>query len=84
MFLNIQHRRIQQDCITDLHILNVGESDVKKYICEVIVNGQILSFYLQLILSGRCKYTSVVSKVWTIKGFIVVGESRILFEARPL
>ena len=67
-----------------LHILNVGESDVKKYICEGTVNGQILSFYLQLILSGRCKYTSVVSKVWKIEGFIVVGESRILFEARPL
>jgi hypothetical protein len=37
-----------------LHILNVGESDVKKHKCEGVVNGMILSFYLQLILSGRC------------------------------
>ena len=67
-----------------LHILNVGMSDLKKYRCEAPVNGMILNFYLQLILSGRCNYTSVVFLVWKIEGFIVVGESRILFEVRLL
>ena len=67
-----------------LHILNVGMSDIKKHRCENTDNGAILSLYLQLILFGRCNYTSVVSKVWKIEGFIVVGEWGILFEVRPL
>ena len=67
-----------------LHILNVGVSDVKKYRCQAYINGMIPRFYLQLILLGRCNNTSVVSKVSNIEGFIVVGELRILFEARPL
>jgi hypothetical protein len=37
-----------------LHILNVGMSDVKKYICEAVVNGVIQNFYLKLDLLGRC------------------------------
>jgi hypothetical protein len=67
-----------------LHILNVGMSDLKKHRCEALVNGGIQTFYLQLILLGRCNYTSVFFKVWKIEGFIVVGESTILFEVRPL
>ena len=67
-----------------LHILNVEVSDVKKYRCDGVVNGMFQHFYLQLILLGRCNYTSVIFKVWTIEGFIVVGESRIMFEVRPL
>ena len=67
-----------------LHILNVGVSDVKKYRCQGFNNGMILIFYLQLILLGRCNHTSVIFKVWKIEGFIVVGESRILFEVRSL
>jgi hypothetical protein len=46
-----------------LHILNVGVSDVKKYKCEAVVNGMIQSFYLQLILIGRCNYTLGIFKV---------------------
>ena len=42
-----------------LHILNVGESDVKKHKCEGVVNGMILSFYLQLTLLGRCIHRCV-------------------------
>jgi hypothetical protein len=67
-----------------LQILNVGVSDVKKYRCQGFNNGMILNFYLQLILLGRCNHTSVIFKVWKIEGFIVVGESRILFEVRSL
>jgi len=67
-----------------LHILNVGASDVKKYRCDGVVNEMIQSFYLQLILFGRCNYTSVIFKVWKIEGCIVVDESTILFEVRPL
>ena len=67
-----------------LHILNVGMSDIKKHRCEGTDNGAIIHFYLQLILLGRCNYTSVVSKVWKIEGFIVVGEWGILFEVRSL
>ena len=67
-----------------LRVLNVDVSDVKKYRCSGPDNGMILDFYLQLTLSGRCNYTSVVCKVWKIEGFIVVGESRILFEVRSI
>jgi hypothetical protein len=37
-----------------LHILNVGESDLKKYRCEGFVNAVIQQFYLELDLLGRC------------------------------
>ena len=37
-----------------LHILNVRVSDLKKYRCSGLSNGEIQSFYLQLILIGRC------------------------------
>ena len=37
-----------------LHILNVGVSDVKMYRCEVVVNGMIQDFYIELDLLGRC------------------------------
>ena len=37
-----------------LHILNVGVSDVKKYRCSGIANGENKTFFLQLILIGRC------------------------------
>jgi hypothetical protein len=37
-----------------LHILNVEVSDVKKYRCSGIVNGEYETFFLQLILIGRC------------------------------
>jgi hypothetical protein len=37
-----------------LHILNVGESDVKKYYCDALVNKRTQTFFLQLILIGRC------------------------------
>jgi hypothetical protein len=66
-----------------LHLLNVGVSDVKQYRCQAY-NEMIQIFYLQLILLDSYNYTSVVSKVWKIEGFIVVGESIILFEVRPL
>ena len=46
-----------------LHILNVGVSDVKKYRCEGNVNGDIKTFFLQLILIGRCYYILVIFKV---------------------
>ena len=46
-----------------LHILNVGVSDVKKYKCEAIINGDVQSFYLQLNLIGRCNYTLGIFKV---------------------
>ena len=46
-----------------LHILNVGVSDVEKYRCEAGINGMILSFYLQLIILGRCTYILVIFKV---------------------
>ena len=55
-----------------LHILNVGVSDVKQYRCQAY-NEMIQIFYLQLILLCRYNYTWVVSKVWKIEGFIVVG-----------
>ena len=66
------------------HILNVDVSDLKKYRCEGVVSGMIQKLYLQLILLGRCNYTSVICMVWKIKGCIVVGESRIMFQIRPL
>jgi hypothetical protein len=37
-----------------LHILNVGESDIKKYRCEGTANATIQQFYLNLDLLGRC------------------------------
>ena len=37
-----------------LHILNVGESDIKKYRYEGFVNAVIQQFYLELDLLGRC------------------------------
>ena len=43
-----------------LHIMKVGVSDLKKYKCERHVNEGIQSFYLQLILAGRCNYTSAI------------------------
>ena len=46
-----------------LHILNVGVSDVKKYRCSGPVNGEIKTFFLQLILIGRCHYILVIFKV---------------------
>jgi hypothetical protein len=45
-----------------LHILNVGVSDVTKYRCSGVVNDMYQNIYLQLILLGRCNYTSEVSK----------------------
>ena len=48
-----------------LHILNVGVSDLKKYICETVVNGGIQYFYLQLIFLGRCNYILVIFKCKT-------------------
>jgi hypothetical protein len=67
-----------------LHILTVGTSDVKKHRCSELDNGGIRTFYLQLILIGRCNYTLVIYMMWKIEGFIVVGESTFLFEVRPL
>jgi hypothetical protein len=46
-----------------LQILNVGVSDVKKYKCEAVINGDVQSFYLQLNLIGRCNYTLGIFKV---------------------
>ena len=46
-----------------LHILNVGESDLKKYRCEGGVNGVLQYFYLQLIFIGRCNYILVIFNV---------------------
>ena len=45
-----------------LHILNVEVSDVKKYRCSGPSNGMIQSFYLQLILIGRCNYILAIFK----------------------
>ena len=61
-----------------LHILNVGVSDLKKYKCQGPVNERIQSFYLQLILIGRCKYILVIFKLWT--SFIPVSSYKIPLE----
>ena len=50
-----------------LHILNVGVSDLKKYRCGGVVDGSIQSFYLQLILIGRCNYILGIFKWKTEK-----------------
>ena len=39
-----------------LHILNVVMSDLKKYKCIGAADGRVQSFYLQLIIIGRCNY----------------------------
>ena len=39
-----------------LHIMKVGVSDLKKYQCSGAVDGRVQSFFLQLILIGRCNY----------------------------
>ena len=65
-----------------LHILNVGESDLKKYICGGIVNGVLQSFYLQLIFIGRYYYLLVTFKVGDI--CFLVGSSKISFEVGSL
>ena len=64
-----------------LHILNVGESDVKKYRCSGTANGEIKTFFLQLILIGRCYYILVIFKcktersVWSCQcAMMVVGK----------
>ena len=61
-----------------LHILNVGESDLKKFRCGGIVNGVLQNFYLQLIFIGRCYYLLVTFKVGDI--FFLVGSSKILLK----
>ena len=48
-----------------LHILNVGVSDLRKHRCEAAVNGEIKTFFLQLILRGRCYYIMVIFKCKT-------------------
>ena len=47
-----------------LHILNVEVSDVKKYECDGIINGDVQSFYVQLKFIGRCNYIYWSSLRW--------------------
>jgi hypothetical protein len=47
-----------------LHVLNVSRSDVKKYRCRGLVNGQTTDFFLQLDLLGRYNYIFVIFCCW--------------------
>lgn len=46
-----------------LHILNVGGSDLKKYICSGTINGIYQIFYLTLDLLGKNNYALTVLMV---------------------
>ena len=50
-----------------LHILNVGVSDVKKYRCLAVFQ----SFYLKLILRGRCNYILIIFKMEIREGCLI-------------
>ena len=45
-----------------LHILDVKVSDIKKHRCEAVISGEIQTFFLQLILIGRCYCILVICK----------------------
>ena len=60
-----------------LHILNVGDSDLKKYRCQ----GLVQQFYLQLILFGRCNYILVSFKVGNRDRTVWSGECKTVVVA---
>ena len=47
-------------------------SDLKKHMCEGVVNGVIENFYLQLIHIGKSNYILVIFKVRDIFSFLFV------------